>query len=163
MAREEADREDLLRELAALTPRIELELLAGCARQNVVAGRRRDGGLSIYIGSDPVYHFDSVGRLRRAFVEGDLYRSQGTTLARLTRRRGEHETELLRHDLTPDELVPFLAQMTGRIAWIAGAFESQRYRVLRSVPEDADPVPAFGEFVRRILASDGALAPAVKK
>jgi len=55
--------------------------------ENVIARFRADGSPSIYFGSDPVYHFDEAGRLRRAFVEEQLFRTQGDTLARLTRTR----------------------------------------------------------------------------
>ena len=83
MARQEVDREDLIAEAVALRRRIELAL-PGCDNP-VVAGYRSTGALSLYFGADPVYQFDERGRLRRAFVGGHLYRTQGTTLAELTR------------------------------------------------------------------------------
>ncbi|MEZ6044739.1 MAG: hypothetical protein R3C11_03990 [Planctomycetaceae bacterium] len=45
------------------------------------------GAAFLYLGPDPVYHFDAAGRLKRAYVEGLLYRTQESTLARLERLR----------------------------------------------------------------------------
>ena len=70
MARDESDREDLLREATALVERIELAPADAADDEHIVAGFRRDGALSIYFGADPVYHFNSAGELRRAYCDG---------------------------------------------------------------------------------------------
>src|SRR5262245_3342321 len=106
MSRHESDREDLMAEATALRERIALQL--GGETEHVVLGFRDNGGWSLYFGSDPVFHFDAAGGLRRAFVDGELYRSQGTTLARLTRTRTDREVQLVRHDLSQGELEEFL-------------------------------------------------------
>src|SRR5262245_19900425 len=106
MSRHEADREDLMAEATALARRVKLSVPGEVER--VVAGFRATGRLSIYFGGEPVYHFDAEGRLRRAFVNGLLYRTQGTTLARLRRERSAEVTELRRRDLSPTELRQFL-------------------------------------------------------
>ena len=97
MARQESDRDDLMGEATALVRRAEWKPLSGV--EAVVTGFRRDGSMSLYFGADPVYHFDETGRLKRAFLAGRLYRTQGTTLAELTRRREKTETHLIRRDL----------------------------------------------------------------
>src|SRR5580765_5795621 len=107
MARREADREDLMAEASALRQRAEL-VLDGYA-EPIVAGVRANGHLSVYFGDDPVYQFDAAGNLRRAFVGGDLYRTQGHTLARLNRTRTDLAVELGRRDLDPAELERFLS------------------------------------------------------
>src|SRR5713226_9555672 len=113
MARYESDREDLMAEATALRERVELEVPGEA--EHFVAGFRDDGRWSIYFGADPVYHFDANGGLRRAFVAGDLYRSQARTLARLIRTRTQSEVQLVRHDLDPDELEQFLSDMIARL------------------------------------------------
>jgi hypothetical protein len=85
MARTEADREDLMAEAVALVRRVELALPG--QDEPLVCGFRRDGSFSVYVGQDPVFHFDSRLRLRRAYRGGKLYRTQGDTLAELTRVR----------------------------------------------------------------------------
>jgi hypothetical protein len=136
MARREADREDLMAEATALRQRVELAL-EGHA-QTIVAGVRENGNWSLYFGADPVYHYDGTGRLRRAFVAGDLYRSLGNTLARLKRTRTDQAVELDRRDLDAAELESFLSEMSQLLAELKTALESGSAKILRQVPESDD-------------------------
>ena len=136
MARHEFDREDLMTEATALRQRIELVLDGEC--EPIVAGVRSNGDVSIYFGADPVYHFDNVGGLRRAFVGGLLYRSQGDTLARLSRTRTPQAVELTRHDLEPTELEQFLSGMEARLGDLQAALVRGAVRITRQVPENED-------------------------
>lgn len=135
MARHEAEREDLMAEATALRERIEYSV-AGRA-EPVVAGFRESGQWSLYFGSDPVYHFAADGALRRAFLEGDLFRSQRTTLARLTRVRTGDEVQLVRHDLTAVELEQFAHRLKEHLASLKGAIETGSAQITRQVPADA--------------------------
>src|SRR5437870_346539 len=123
MAQRETDREDLLAEATALVERVELSIESpsnadfaaslatrGTKHDPIVAGFRRDGSLSIFFGGDPVYQFNARGELRRAFVNGLLYKAVQGKLAALRRVRSADETQLVRHDLTPAETVQFLDQ-----------------------------------------------------
>jgi hypothetical protein len=139
MSRQEAEREDLMAEATALRERIEYRI-PGFA-EPVVAGFRTSGQWSLYFGSDPAYHFVADGALRRAFLAGDLYRSQGATLARLVRTRTGEEVQLVRHDLTVAELSQFMARMSADLACLKTAIETESARVARQVPEDADLEP----------------------
>jgi hypothetical protein len=136
MARHEADREDLMAEATALRERVELELPGEA--EHVVAGFRENGACSIYFGADPVFHFDADGGLRRAFVSGDLYRSQGKSLARLTRTRTASEVHLVRHDLDPFELEQLLTGMRDRLEQLHDALASGAARIVRQVPAEGD-------------------------
>src|SRR5262245_2457169 len=113
MARQESEREDLLREATALVERIELapRSAAGSATAHVIAGFRRDGGLSIFFGDDPVYQFNAAGELRRAYCEGKLVKAVGGRLANLSRLRTVGEVQLVRHDLSDAEELTFVDQM----------------------------------------------------
>ena len=159
MARHETDREDLMSEATALRQRVELEL-PGVA-EHVVAGFRDNGGCSIYFGADPVFHFDSDGALRRAFVAGDLYRSLGNSLARLTRRRAEREVHLVRHDLDPAELAAFLAALRGRLERLHDALANGAARIVRQVPEEGDLRPRLVAVLG--AAAQGQLSTTIKK
>ena len=142
MARDEGRREDLVAEATALVRRAEF-VAATAGRPGdeppLVAGFRRDGSLSVYFGEDPVYQFGPEGRLRRAYVDGLLFRTQGSTLAQLARDRssGGH-VGLLRHDLDDDQLAAFRAAMTGRIAGLLEELRSDRLNQAATVPESAD-------------------------
>jgi hypothetical protein len=159
MARHETDREDLIAEATALRQRVELELPG--AVEKVTAGFRDNGGGSVYFGADPVYHFDADGGLRRAFVAGDLYRSQGKTLARLTRTRTGSEVHLVRHDLDAAELAGFLAAMRGHLDRLHNALVDNSVRVAQQVPAAADIRPQL--FALLSVARLGRLSKAIRK
>src|SRR5262245_54153743 len=102
MARQESDREDLWAEAVALTSRVEFR--RSDDERPILIGFRDTGWCSIYVGQDLMLQFTPAGGLRRAFRDGDLYRTQGTTLSRLRRQRSAAETTLLRSDLSAEEL-----------------------------------------------------------
>ena len=133
MARTESDREDLMREAIALTERAELRI-AGYS-DTIVCGFRHDGSLSIYFGQDPVYQFDPDGLLRRACVDGLLYRSQRTTLARLRRERTNNQTLLLRTDLDPAELLHFRETMLSWLQRLHAALQQAQFTLVLAVPD----------------------------
>ncbi len=114
MAREEHDREDLLRDATAYVDRAEFEV-AGLASP-VFVGIRHDSAASVYLSPDRVYHFNSSGELRRAFVDVLLYKADRGELVSLARQRNEHETVLVARRLTRDETHAFLSDM--RVALI---------------------------------------------
>lgn len=161
MARYESDREDLMREATALRRRIELAVPE--EPEPIVAGFRGDGALSLYFGPDPVYHFDAAGRLRRAYVDGRLYRTQGETLARLARVRQPTATELVRHDLTRSELAEFLARMRDRLDHLCRAIAGNEAEVSQRVPaEDEQMIADLRDRLASVVPSDSPLAPRFK-
>ena len=109
MARHEEDREDLIREAVALADRVELSVSG--FNEHVTIGFRPNAAMSVFIGQESVYQFDAEGRLRRAFSNGLLYRSEHATLAMLQRQRTETQTVLLRTDLDEDNLGLFRTEM----------------------------------------------------
>lgn len=159
MARQEADREDLLAEATALVRRAELRIAGEPSL--IVAGVRDNGCWSIYFGSDPVFHFDAHGQLRRAFFDGKLLRTQGTTLARLTRVRTDSTTTLQRRDLDAAELDEFLTTMKQRLRALADSLLNNA-EILRRVPLEDDLRPALLDHIECVLKNKSALAPAFK-
>ena len=159
MARQESDREDLMSEATALVRRVELTTMG--AAENVIAGFRSNGWLSIYFGPDPVYHFDADARLRRAFVRGSLYRTQGETLARLTRNRLPNVTELRRHDLTPAECDHFLSDMRKRLQWFFESLSEGRAAVVAQIPSEHPLVDDLTAKMAEVLETDKPLAPRI--
>jgi hypothetical protein len=162
MARQEADREDLLAEAVALTRRV--EGLLNRTGLVIVAGFRNTGWLSIFFGSDPMYQVDKQGRLRRAFEHNVLYRSQGTALAALVRQRTAAGTTLLRHDLTPTELAAFRERMTDRFTDLATALESGGFHPQRQIPSGDEELRSdIAARLRTAVAADPWLAPAIAR
>ena len=159
MARSEADREDLMREVVALVRRVELMVDGKC----IVAGFRNTGWFSIYFDADPMYQFDDCGQLRRAYVDGLLYRSHATVLAQLQRLRGDHETTLVRRDLTEDLLQDFRQHCHERIRWLAERLIAGQFENRGEVPVGGHLVPIVQEFLQTVLNSTKFLAPAIRR
>ncbi len=143
MSRETSDREDLLGEATAFPTRILLHVSGHDAP--IFAGFRRDGGVSLYFGSDPVYHFNSRGELRRAFVEGCLLKAEAGRLASLTRNRTANEVRLLRDDLDAIRVQRFLSHMQDCLDVLRRSRLSGGWRV-------AGQVPAHEPIARRLAA-----------
>ncbi len=156
----EVDREDLMREATALGQRAEFR--RPDAAETVIAGYRSDGSLSIYFGPDPCYHFNPDLRLRRAYVEGDLYRTQGTTLARMQRIRTHDAVVLQRHDLSPEECESFLDQADERLRTFAESLTSATADCVQCVPEDSDIITRLTAHLSHIVTLPLALAPAIR-
>tara|TARA_R110002072_G_scaffold302615_1_gene486789 strand:- start:48031 stop:48519 length:489 start_codon:yes stop_codon:yes gene_type:complete len=157
MARNESDREDLIREATAMRNRIEWELPG--ESEPVFAGVRSDGSLSVYFGQDPVYQFSPSGQLRRAYAAGFLFRTQGSTLAKLHRERSLDQTVLARSDLEPDELSRFVIEMDDRLTRLAQSLRDGSANELRSV-SDVAPVD-YSSLVELALRASPRLAPAM--
>ena len=113
MRLDEHGQEDVMKEAVSLIKRIECQYASRV--EPVVLGFNQHGWLFVYFGSDPMYRFDEQGRLRRAFVNGMLFRTTGETLAMMERHSSRNQTDpqrnsnsyLLRRDLSPDELDAF--------------------------------------------------------
>ena len=154
MARVESDREDIFAEASALTRRA--ELLLGGATEPTVFGVKEDGAWSIYFGTAPVFHFDPEGRLKRAFVDGRLYRTQAATLAKLTRERTTNETVLKRSDLTAGERDAFVASVRSRLSELLSAInDDDRVQILRSLPQRFSPFVTLSLLLKATLNLDG--------
>jgi hypothetical protein len=138
MARNEHDREDLLAEATALVERVELSLPG--QSQHLTAGFRRDGGLAVFFGADPVYQFNPRGELRRAFADGRLYKAEHGRLIALDRRREAGQVVLLRHELTEAEQHSFMSGMRLRLATLAGDLTAKRLTIVGQAPATADVV-----------------------
>jgi hypothetical protein len=132
MSRRESDREDLLREATALVERAEVEV-EGLA-EPVVVGFRKDGAASVFFGADPVYQFNSAGELRRAFVDGLLYKAEQGKLVSLQRERTESETALVRGALSESETAAFVSSMQDWLTRLRAAMAAGKFTVTGEWP-----------------------------
>ncbi|WP_437193143.1 hypothetical protein [Planctomicrobium sp. SH527] len=160
MARNESDREDLYEELGRFELRWEL-MLDG-RTESCVAGIRSDGRFALYVTPDQVYQFDANALLIRAYSNGDLYRTQGSTLARLKRQRTERESHLLRHDLTPDELKVFLEELASTLDDLMRGLKSDRTRILRTTITIEPLTGPLADKIERCRTQLPRIAPAYK-
>lgn len=171
MARQSADRDDLFADLTACSARWELNW--SLSEQSLVVGLRENGWLTVYFDQDCYYQFNVQGQLRRAYRDGELYRSQGTTLARLKRERNANESLLLRADLNVRELQQFRKEMSAAFQHILVELEANRLRVTRFARLQEFQEPAFSasddlpgrallqKRFQDVLIADPWLAPAM--
>ena len=94
MAREESERENLLRDATAFRERVEFQVTGVDGPQIVFVGFRDEGGASFFFDQDPVFHFNSAGQLRRAFVDDRLLKAEHGELVAMRRVRRGREGEL---------------------------------------------------------------------
>jgi hypothetical protein len=144
MARDEQDREDLLREATALAVRLELAIEGEA--EPVVAGFRGEAA-SLFFGADPVYHFNAQYELRRAYAEGELFKAERGRLIRLRRHRTPQQVVLLSRELSEAETQAFLDKVAQRVARVRAAVESGRYRLRGAVPSAENAMCRFWQWL----------------
>jgi hypothetical protein len=160
MARDETDREDLLREATALVERVELAMAADdAADDHVVIGFRRAGDASFFFGADPVYHFNAAGELRRAYCGGLLYKAERGRLVSLERVRTSLEVRLIRHELNPAAQADFVARMRDRLFQLTAELEWGGFQMVGKAPEDADVLGRIRTWLREHAESPIAQTP----
>jgi hypothetical protein len=161
MARNEADREDLLREATALVERIELTI-AGF-NEPIVCGFRRDGSASFYFGGDPVYQFNAAGQLRRAFVAGRLLKAERGRLIALRRQRSQQEIALVRDELAAEAQAALLADLGRRLERLEQTLQAGDYSVHGEVPPGGKIIGRVSEWLKnRPSAVEIAAVPNVR-
>lgn len=164
MAKNEADAEDLMRDAVSLVRRVECQYSS--RPKPSLVGLNDLGWLFVYLGTDPMYRFDDRGRLRRAFVDGRLVRTEGTTLASMERQRTSNGnpaaagSTLVRRDLSPMELNAFRDRMRQELNELSEGLVSGV--ILRQHPVDMpDLVDGIQTALRTVLNSTEFLAPAL--
>jgi hypothetical protein len=148
MARQESEREDLLREATALVERIELSDRHVPGSKPVTAGFRAEGALSIFFGADPAYQFNTRGELRRAYCHDLLYKAERGRLVSLRRDRRAGEVQLVRHELNDAQQDAFLRRMEGLLEELADGLTAGHYATVGQVPTDADVLTRLREWLQ---------------
>jgi hypothetical protein len=139
MARQESDREDLLREATALVQRAEFQL--SDEPERVVAGFRRDGSFSLFFGSERVVQFNSAGQLRRGYFEGKLLKADKGRLVWMTRERTADAVVLHSQELSSAEAADTLRRATELIERLSLALQQGTFTLVGQVPAAEDIVP----------------------
>jgi hypothetical protein len=135
MARQESDREDLLREATALVERAEIEV-AG-EPEPVFAGFRRNGAFSLFFGPQFVIQLNVAGEVRRGFHEGCLLKAESGVLVELRRERHDREVQLIRRTWDDAATKAWLLSAEHRIESLRRVLDSGEYRVVGQEPAEA--------------------------
>jgi hypothetical protein len=136
VTRKEQDREDLLREATALIERIEVELPG--YSEPLVVGFRSDGSVSVFVGPDPVFQFNSKHELRRAFVAGKLITAERGQLIMLEKSRTAAQVRMLRTELDPASSVALLTAAAAHLQVLGDHLRDGTCEVRRQVPDSVD-------------------------
>ncbi len=135
MAREESDREDLIAEATALVDRVAFAIpdLA----DEIVVGFRSDGSPSIYLKPYRVYQFNNAAELRRAYLDGVLYKAERGRLTAMRRERTPRETALVGRELNDDETAAFLLSMRKELARLVALLRDGKVVCTRQVTRES--------------------------
>lgn len=155
MAREELDKEDLLREATALVERVELlDTSHADTRHTITVGFRRDGSASFFFDADPVYQFNARRELRRGFRNGKLLKAEQGRLIELTRTRTPTETILQRRDLGDDETGGVLDDVRLRLTALVAHWLRNGYSLIGQEPAGTDVMKRVIEETETILRDE---------
>ncbi len=138
MAREAHDREDLLRDATAFGSRVQLKVPSDGGLIEVFAGFRSNGAASFYFDQDPVYHFNQVGELRRAFVNGLLIKAETAQLVAMQRSREEGEVAMVARVLTDQQQVEFCLRALRQLGELREALHQGRATIEGSIIGEPD-------------------------
>jgi hypothetical protein len=147
MPRQQHDREDMLAEAKALVERASLKLPG--YDEEVFVGFRRDGSASFYFGPESVYQVTSSGRLRRAFVDGLLYKAEHGRLVALRRRRTEAMVELVRHELSAGEERNLVNAVRLHLDALREALHGDTFELVGQFPDTTDVAGRVRQFLER--------------
>jgi hypothetical protein len=138
MTRQENDREDLLREATGLIDRVEIRIRGWTAP--LVAGFRDHGAVSLFVGQDEVYQFDTHLAWRRGYWQGKLLKAERGRLIELTRQRTPTQTVLQRRELTSGEEQAHLLRLSGRIEQLRRSLREGRFETLGEASKSGNAV-----------------------
>jgi hypothetical protein len=155
MARDEYDRENLLRDATAYVRRVEFRDAEG---REVFVGFRTSGGASVYLDQDPVYHFTSEGELRRAYVAGELIKSVRGQLVAMHRERTPGEVQLISRPLDEVTSKALLVTMEAQLTLLADSLRNHQLTNVGRVPEDADVAGEVLAWLGVLLAKELVIA-----
>ena len=132
MARQEEDREDLVRQATALVRRG--EFLVEGDTEPTFAGFRPGGAASFFFGSDLVVHFNQAGQLRRGFDHGRLLKAEKGQLISFSRVRDPTAVHLVRQPLDGSQTRAWLEKVDARLACFERALREHAARCTVEVP-----------------------------
>lgn len=143
MARNEQDREDLLREATALVERIEIQprvmvATPDAAPDSIVIGFRRDGCASFFFGVSPVWQFNRAGELRRGYYEGRLLKAERGRLIAMQRERHPDEVFLVREELSREQERLILEQAEMMLRELQALLAAARFTLVGQVPAEGN-------------------------
>ncbi len=144
MAKEEADREDLLGEASGLSPRAELRFES--FSEPILIGFR-GAAVSVYVGQNPVYHFNSAGELRRAYRDGLLYKAVESQLVSLNQLRTDEHVFLMKRELDRQRTRDFCDDVTRCVDQLRTGLKQGKFELQGQVPAEEEVVERITQWL----------------
>ncbi|EMI46611.1 hypothetical protein [Rhodopirellula sp. SWK7] len=142
MAREEANREDLLAEGVNLPERGRVTDPED--DREFVLGWRNQTALSVFDGADPVFQFNTNGQLRRVYLDGHKLAADAGRLSQLTRMAMPNgQIKLQPHPLTDEQQRQVCDRLAESKAALSQTLDNSLGRI-ETIGLDAD------EFLSRV-------------
>jgi hypothetical protein len=129
LAKQEVDREDILREATALVNRVELKVSGRAGGDHIVFGFRKCGSLAVYFGTEPVYQFNANQALRRAYHQGCLLKAVDCLLVSMRRERQDGTLQLLSTSWDAEKTREFVGQVRQDMSQLAEAIAAGEVQV----------------------------------
>lgn len=152
MARQSQHREDLLCDATALLPRILLRAKIQGQLCEVFGGFRQPESLAIYFDDDPVFQFNSLGELRRAFVGGQIIKADKGQLVAWQRSETLDQTAMLSRRLNADATNEIVNAMLARLADLTAAVAQNAFSVAGQVPPDGEALEKLQTWLHKFEA-----------
>ncbi len=130
MAKQEVDREDILREATALVNRVEVKFSGRVGGDHIVFGFRECGSLAIYFGAEPVYQFNVNQALRRAYHQGCLLKAVDGRLVSMRRERQDRKLQLISTSWDDEKTREFIGQVCRDMSQLVEAIETGEAQVI---------------------------------
>jgi hypothetical protein len=130
LAKQEVDREDILREATALVNRVEVKFSGRVGGDHIVFGFRECGSLAIYFGAEPVYQFNVNQALRRAYHQGCLLKAVDCLLVSMRRERQNGKLELISTSWDDKKTREFIGQVCRDMSQLVEAIEAGEVQVI---------------------------------
>ncbi len=163
MASQSQDREDLLRDATAFATRVQLLVSWGDRSEVIFAGFRAGGAASFYFDQDPVYHFNTAGQLRRAYVDDFLVKAEAGQLVRLRRQRSKSESAMIRDEMTPDQQQAFCQKALQQLQELLQVMIDKKYVLEGQVAatESEKPLDRLTIYLKQLGEIEVADSPGV--
>ena len=161
MSRHTQDREDLLRDATALNPRLMLGITLAGQVVELFAGFRRGNALSLYFDSDPVYHFNSNGQLRRAFVAGRVIKADQGLLFTWIPDRTSGSVTMDSRALTSSEQAQLGENLRCLLDEVKNAMSARQFSLVGQFPAEGDGFQRLTDWLGSIPEFSVATSPNV--
>ena len=161
MARQEEEREDLMREAIALVNRCEIKV--DFLDDTVVVGFRKDGSPSFFFGQNEVYQFNRHDQFRRGYDGQSLIKSVDGKIVGMHRQRQDDRVNLVSKPFSAAESQAYTRKILDRLSELRSCLLNGNSQILNQVTTDSniDLSSRISEWIGNLKSIEIAKTPRV--